>query len=228
MLKGLLQACSDGRRGRVVVLRGEAGIGKSRLLEEISREAQGRGFAVHKTLVLDFGTGKGQDAMRLLTRSLLGIAPGTDKRQRKEVADRIVAEGWLSATERSSLDDLLDLPTEGEGRALYEAMDEATRQARRRALLSSLAKRLAHNQPLFIGVEDVHWADATLLDDLAALAGVTAEAPVVLALTTRPEGDPIGSPLAGENGLGGDRYYRPLAAHPGRGQSVCRRSSGHR
>ena len=155
------------------------------------REAQGRGFAAHKTLVLDFGTGKGQDAMRLLTRSLLGIVPGGDERQRKEAADRAVEEGWVSPADRPSLDDLLDLPTKGEGRALYEAMDETTRQARRRTLLAGLAKRLTRDRPLFIAVEDVHWADATLLDDLAALAGVTAEAPVVLVLTTRPEGDPI-------------------------------------
>ena len=190
MLKGLLQACCDGGRGRVVVLRGEAGIGKSRLLAEISQEALGRGFTVHKGLVLDFGTGKGQDAIRLLTRSLLGIALGADKRQRKETADRAVNEGWLLATERPSLDDLLDLPMESESRAVYEAMDEATRQFRRRGLILSLAKRLTRDRPLFLAVEDAHWADATLLEDLAALASVTAEAPAVFALTTRPEGDP--------------------------------------
>ena len=190
MLKGLLQACCDSGRGRVVVLRGEAGIGKSRLLAEISQEALGRGFTVHKGLVLDFGTGKGQDAIRLLTRSLLGIALGADKRQRKETADRAVNEGWLLATERPSLDDLLDLPMESESRAVYEAMDEATRQFRRRGLILSLAKRLTRDRPLFLAVEDAHWADATLLEDLAALASVTAEAPAVLALTTRPEGDP--------------------------------------
>ena len=191
MLKGLLQACGTGGRGRVVVLRGEAGIGKSRLLEETLREAQERGFAAHKTQILDFGTGKGQDAMRLLTRSLLGIVPGGDKRQRKEAANRAVEVGWVSAADRASLDDLLDLPTKGEGLALYQAMDETTRQARRRALLVGMAKQLTRDRPLFIAVEDVHWADATLLDDLAALASVTTESPVVLALTTRPEGDPI-------------------------------------
>jgi class 3 adenylate cyclase/tetratricopeptide (TPR) repeat protein len=190
MLKGLLQACEDSGRGRVVVLRGEAGIGKSRLLEEISREAGERGFSVHKTLVLDFGTGKGQDAMRLLARSLLGIASGADERQRKEVANRAVVDAGLSVIDRPSLEDLLDLPMESEGRALYQAMDEATRQDRRRALLSSLTTRLARDRPLFMAVEDIHWTDATLLEDLVALASVTAEAPVVLALTTRPEGDP--------------------------------------
>jgi predicted ATPase len=83
---------------------------------------------------------------------------------------------------------LLDLSAEGEGRALYQAMDQATRQARRRTLLSSLAKRLARDRPLFMAVEDVHWADATLLEDLAGLASVTAEAPVVLALSPQLPG----------------------------------------
>ena len=178
MLKGLLQACEDSHRGRVVVLRGEAGIGKSRLLQEISREAGERGFSVHKALVLDFGTGKGQDAMRLLTRSLLDIAPGADARQRMEVANRAVEEAWLSVIDRPSLEDLLDLPMESEGQALYQAMDEDTRQARRRALLSSLTTRLARDRPVFIAIEDIHWADATLLEDLVALASLTAKGPL--------------------------------------------------
>jgi predicted ATPase len=191
MLKGLLQTCRDNGRGRVIVLRGEAGIGKSRLLEEVLREAQRLGFATHKSLVLDFGTGKGQDAMRLLTRSLLEIPPGADKHRRRAAAERSLAQEWLAADDEPFLDDLLNLPTRGEGRALYQAMDEAIRQSRRRTLLAGFARRLARDRPLFIAVEDIHWADATLLEDLAALGGVSADAAAVLALTTRPEADPL-------------------------------------
>jgi class 3 adenylate cyclase/tetratricopeptide (TPR) repeat protein len=221
MLKGLLQACDGSGRGHVIVLRGEAGIGKSRLLEEISRESRERGFSVHKALVLDFGTGKGQDAMRLLARSLLGIAPGADERQRNEVANRAAEDAGLSAADRPSLEDLLDLPVEGEGQALYQAMDEATRQARRRALLASLTTRLARDRPVFMAVEDIHWADATLLEDLVALASVTAKAPVVLALTTRPEGDPTDRRWRGKLGAAaiGTIDLSPLA--PGEAEQLA-------
>ena len=57
---GALQACLDVGSGQAVHLRGEAGIGKTRLLEEWQRRAAARGFACHTGLVLDFGTATGQ------------------------------------------------------------------------------------------------------------------------------------------------------------------------
>ena len=42
-----------------------------------------------------------------------------------------------------------------------------------------------------MAIEDLHWAEPLLLEDLAALGLATAAAPLLLALSTRPEGDPL-------------------------------------
>jgi hypothetical protein len=49
-----------------VYIRGEAGIGKTRLLEALLSSAREQSFACHTGLVLDFGTGVGRDAIHQL------------------------------------------------------------------------------------------------------------------------------------------------------------------
>ncbi len=191
LLNSLLDACLSEGRGRVVVLRGEAGIGKSRLIDEVLVEASGRGFATHKALVLDFGAARGLDARGMLTRSLLGLPSQSSDEARRAAAAEAEARGLLRDGEHAFLGELLDLPPEAEDRALVQAMEEATRHARRRALLAGLLVRLAQQRPILAAVEDIHWADAVLLDDLAELGAATAQAPLLLLLSTRPEGDPL-------------------------------------
>src|SRR5215472_7172495 len=207
LLTGLLDACRSNGRGRVVVVRGEAGIGKSRLIEETLAEAAQKGFATHKALVLDFGTGKGLDARGMLTRSLLRLAPDSGEAARRRAMESAAAENIFQPEERGSLLDLLDLPPEGEDRALVQAMEESTRQTRRRALLAGLLTRLARSRPIVAAIEDLHWADPLLLEDLGGLGSATAEAPVLLLLSTRPEGDRLDR-LAGSARACGDQYHR--------------------
>ena len=76
-----LERCLVDGGGETIVVRGEAGIGKTRLLHEFDRMAQARGFACCTGLVLDFGTGKGQDAIASLVRDLLEIAPAAPRRR---------------------------------------------------------------------------------------------------------------------------------------------------
>jgi class 3 adenylate cyclase len=168
-LAGMLDACRESGGGQAIYLRGEAGMGKTRLLEEFGALAEARGFSAHKALVLDFGVGKGQDAIRALVRSLLGVAE--DEAARAAAAERAEAEGLIAADQRIFLNDLLDLPQPDALRSTYDAMDNATRNRGKEATVVALVEAASARQPHFLAVEDLHWADPVTLGHVAALAG---------------------------------------------------------
>jgi tetratricopeptide (TPR) repeat protein len=199
---GILDACRETRTGQTVMLRGEAGIGKTRLAAEFAVQAAARGFACHKGLVLDFGAGKGQDAIGALARSLLGISLGTAKDVRARQAAAAVADGLVEPAQRVFLNDLLDLPQPIELHALFDAMDGAVRQRGREVVLASLVRRSAARAPLLLLVEDIHWADAPTLAMAAALARTAGDCTAVLALTSRIDGDPADAAWRAQAGNG--------------------------
>ena len=191
--RALLAACPEVGHGQAVYVRGEAGIGKTRLVEEFQAAARRAGFVCHTGLVLDFGAGTGQDAIRSLVRSLLGLKPGglSDRAAVQAAAEWAVADGLVAAERRVYLNDLLDLPQPVELRALYDAMDSSTRARGTRETVAELVARASAERPLLLVIEDVHWADRPTLDHLATLTETAAEHPAVLVMTSRVEGDPL-------------------------------------
>ncbi len=190
-LTGVLSACRETGSGQTICLRGEAGIGKTRLVEEFQRIAEQQDFACHTSLVLDFGVGKGQDAIRTLVRSLLAIPAGSGKKQRAAIAEQAFDGGLPIPDDRIHLNDLLDLPQPAEMRALYDTMDNATRNRGKQETVAKLVQWAGNNRPVLILVEDVHWADPLVLAYLARLAIAVRDCPAVLMMTSRIEGDPI-------------------------------------
>jgi class 3 adenylate cyclase/tetratricopeptide (TPR) repeat protein len=187
----LVEECLESGHGQMVLVRGEAGIGKSRLVEELANLASKRDFSNHKALVLDFGTGKGQGAIPTLVRSLIGITPGSGKRDRELALDRAEKAGVVEPENRIFLNDLLDLIQTQELRTLYAAMDAQARKEGKQAVLSSILTRLAVAQPVLIVVEDLHWADSITLGYLARLASALADCRALIVFTSRAEGDPL-------------------------------------
>ncbi len=189
--RAILGACSASGRGQAVHVRGEAGMGKTRLVEEWAREAEAAGFACHVGLVLDFGAGTGRDAVRSVVRGLLGLGSGSEPGAAHAAATAAIDAGLVTREAAVFLNDLLDLPQAAELRALYDAMDNATRLRGKRDTVVRLVEQASTAQPRLIVVEDVHWADRLTLDHVAGLAIVAARCPMVLVTTSRIDGDPL-------------------------------------
>ena len=190
-LIGILDTCLAEGYGQTVHVRGEPGIGKTRLVSELRRIAESKGFACHRGLVLPFGVGKGQDAIRALVKGLLDIGAGADMEERSRAADKAVNQGMLASEQRVHLNDLLDLAQPIGLRTLYDAMDRATRDQGQQEVVSQLVTRSSNKRPVLIIVEDLHWADPITLSHLAALSNIVTEQSALLVMTSRIEGDPL-------------------------------------
>lgn len=188
---GMLDTCIEEGHGQTVYVRGDPGIGKTRLVEEFARAATEKGASIQRGLVLPFGVGKGQDAIRSLVRSLLGISAGSAKAARQQAVETALTHGWVGADQVVFINDLLDLPQPTELRALYDAMDNATRNEGKQAVVSTLVTTESNTQPILTTVEDVHWADAITLAHLAALTKTVTECSALLVMTSRVKGDQL-------------------------------------
>ena len=185
-----LQACRETAAGHVVHVRGEAGIGKTRLAEEFQRLAREAGFACHTGLVLDFGTGAGRDAIRALVRGILGVGASSDTTAARAAAEVALSAGLVDREDAVFLNDLLDVSQPMEQRAAYDAMNNAMRIEGKQRTLFRLAERASHLQPRFLVIEDLHWADKLTLTYLAELTKAAPGCPLLLVTTSRIHGEP--------------------------------------
>ena len=187
----ILDASIEGPCGGVIVIRGEAGIGKTRLMEELRSAAAASGMATHAGLVLDFGTERGQGAVRTVAAGLLGLGSRESVDAVETAIDEACRELHLQPDDSLYLRDLLEIPQPDATRGVYEAMDAAARAQGKERVVAALVKARADREPVLVTVEDIHWADAETMSLLAGIARAAAASRCVLAMTTQLEGDPL-------------------------------------
>jgi DNA-binding CsgD family transcriptional regulator/tetratricopeptide (TPR) repeat protein len=167
-----LDAALASAEPRTLLVGGEAGIGKTRLLGEFTTRAQAAGARVLTGACLHVGEGvlayaPISQALRQLVR---GLDPAT--------LERVVGAG------RAELARLV--PDLGAVPAAEQAASGLARERLFEGLLG-VVERLATDRPLVVAVEDLHWADRSTLDLLSYLVANLAEAQAVLVATYRSD-----------------------------------------
>jgi DNA-binding CsgD family transcriptional regulator len=163
-LRTLVDALGRAAGGRpaIVVVEGEAGIGKSRLLAEALEAARDRG--------LEVVAGRGQDLERnrpfgLLADSL-GCSRSSPDPRRAAIAALLATRDGDRGVATVSSDPGLQ----------FQAVD---------AFLE-LVEAMALDGPLVLGLDDLQWADPSSLLTLGALARRLTDSPVALLASLRP------------------------------------------
>ncbi len=173
-------------RGQLVLVVGEPGIGKTRLVEAfqaVLRDEAPRAIACAGAPLF---AATPFHAVRQILEQSLGRKPGDTPAARVARLEAAVAAAGLRAADAVPLiADLLDLPLPSGHAPPTPASDE-----RRRRLLAVLADwvfALAAEHPLLLAVEDLHWVDPSSLELFQVLAEQGATAPLMLLATARPE-----------------------------------------
>src|SRR5262249_13143110 len=133
----------------------------------------------------------GQDPVRTLIASLLGVPAGAAAEAREAAAVQAVAKGVVKPEQSVFLHDFLDLPQAAEWQTLYEAMDHGARKRGKQTRAGRLTEDACAEAATLIVVEDLHWADAEVIGYLSAIAAGIANGTGLLVTTSRVEGDPI-------------------------------------
>jgi class 3 adenylate cyclase len=181
--------------GRAALIVGEPGIGKSRLVAEwkarLLAGADGRDTRVRwaEGHCLSYGQGMAYHLLIDLLQSLIEISPFTGD---DEAAGILSAEGadyfGAQAVEVFPyLAHLLSLPLEGEALDHIQALDPQALQGQYLASFRRLLLAMAARAPLFIALDDIHWADPSSVELLTRLMPLTSEAPLFFCLITREE-----------------------------------------
>ena len=190
-IQSVLDACRDPSHAHIVFVRGEPGIGKTRLLEESAVLAEQQGFSCYRALILDFGTSRNEEVQRALARGLLGLSASASERDSEIAGDLAVSEERTTADKRVFLNDLLDLSQPLELKSRIDAMDERIRNQGKTDVLTDLIRHRSRQRPVLIMIEDLHWADPPVIERLAVLASALWDQKVALLMTSRVEGDPL-------------------------------------
>jgi class 3 adenylate cyclase len=179
--------------GRVVIISGEAGLGKSRLILELKRATHdspaSSNLAWAEGHCLSYGQGLAYHLLADLTRGIIA-APASASALEMLAALKRFCAGLFGDDDLNVypfLANLLSLDVEGPAKEKVSNQDPQSLQMGYLNALRQLLSALAAQKPLVIVLEDIHWADPSSIELLTQLIALVKEAPLLFCLLTRPD-----------------------------------------
>ena len=170
LLLAALHEAIELRRCRLATVVGEAGVGKSRLIDELIRSAEGN-VSVLRGRCLPYGDGITFWPLAEAVRQAAGIVERDSAESAQAKLSALADDAEVEARVASAVG-LSQRPF---------PVEELVWGARK--LLESLAGK----RPLLVLFEDIHWAEATFLELIEHLVDTADDAPLLIVCSTRHE-----------------------------------------
>jgi predicted ATPase/class 3 adenylate cyclase len=174
LLQHAFEAAAGDRACHLVTVLGPAGVGKSRLAAELLAEVGGRA-TVLQGRCLSYGEGITYWPVTELLRAAAGLTDADPPDAARAKLESVLAGQEHAAAVAERLAGLLGLAEPGDS---PEELPWAVRR---------LLEALARDRPLVVLLDDLHWAEPTLLDLVEHVADWSREAPILLCCLARPE-----------------------------------------
>ncbi len=181
-----------GGSGRVFALVGDAGTGKTRLIEDalqrlvrLSHDGALPAFFVYPVECQSYEQSTPYAAARELLGQLFNLIGEDGGRGARELLRRVADLAPEQARFAPLLRDLISLPIEDT--PLTAGLSPQQRHDRALDLVEELLLAEARRQPLMMLIDDLHWADASSLELLERLARRAVTAPLLIVLGYRTE-----------------------------------------
>ena len=156
----LHRAAAEAKRGhgRVVAVVGEAGVGKSRLVWEVSRTLGAEGWLVFEGRCLSYGRASAYVPVIDMLRVYFEVQPTDDGAAiRQKLAARLVTLDPGLAFYLSAFLALLGAPVED---SRWQHLDPLERRGETIEAVRRLLLRESQRRPVLVAIDDLHWIDA--------------------------------------------------------------------
>ena len=190
-------------RGQVVAIVGEPGVGKSRLVWEVTHSHRTHGWLLAQAGSVSYGKATSYLPIIDVLQGYFQIEDRDDARKRREkVTGKLLTLDEALRPTLPAVLALLDVPVED---VPWQALDPPQRRQRTLDALRRLLLRESQEQPVLVVFEDLHWIDTETQALLDTLVESLPTSRLVLLVNYRPEY---------AHRWGGKTYYTQLRLDP--------------